>query len=178
MMRRPIFIGLAALIGASAAGPLSAQHEHHTAPDSLRPQDTRPSIPIATPAVEIVDGESTTAADQAPTTTSPATDARSTPLSSIQEPQATAPPAGGPGIAASDTGAVPLGGVGTVQGRAEPYAGGLPQRAAPPRTLRAYWHVFIAFAIVWALLFGYALSVGRRFGRLEDEVRRLGGPTG
>jgi CcmD family protein len=50
---------------------------------------------------------------------------------------------------------------------------GLPQRAAPPRTLRAHWHVFVAFALVWVLLFGYALSLGRRFRRLDDEVQRL-----
>ena len=56
-------------------------------------------------------------------------------------------------------------------------AGGsaLPERAAPPRTLRAYWHVFAAFAVTWVLLFGYALSLGRRFGRLDEEVRRLSG---
>jgi CcmD family protein len=52
-------------------------------------------------------------------------------------------------------------------------AAGLPERAAPPRTLRAYWHVFIAFAVTWVLLFGYALTLGRRFGRVEDELRRL-----
>ena len=51
----------------------------------------------------------------------------------------------------------------------------LPERAAPPRTMRAYWHVFAAFAVAWILLFGYALAIGRRFARLEDEVRRLGG---
>jgi CcmD family protein len=39
--------------------------------------------------------------------------------------------------------------------------------------MRAYWHVFIAFAATWLLLFGYALSVGRRFGRLESELQRL-----
>jgi CcmD family protein len=52
---------------------------------------------------------------------------------------------------------------------------GLPERAAAPRTMRAYWHVFGAFAVTWALLFGFALSIGRRFGRLEDEVQRLRG---
>jgi CcmD family protein len=52
-------------------------------------------------------------------------------------------------------------------------ASGLPERAAPPRTMRAYWHVFVAFAITWVLLFGFALSIGRRFGALEEEVRRL-----
>ena len=50
---------------------------------------------------------------------------------------------------------------------------GLPARAAPPRTLRAYWHLFGAFAITWILLFGYALSVGSRMARLDEEVRRL-----
>jgi CcmD family protein len=55
---------------------------------------------------------------------------------------------------------------------AEPSTG-LPQRPAQPRTMRDYWHVFIAFAITWLLLFGYALSLGRRFSRLEAEVRRL-----
>lgn len=52
---------------------------------------------------------------------------------------------------------------------------GLPVRDSAPRTLRAYWHVFIAFGITWLLLFGYAVSVGRRFGRLEQELGRLEG---
>lgn len=51
----------------------------------------------------------------------------------------------------------------------------LPERAAPPRTLRDYWHVFIAFALAWVLLFGYVVSLGRRFARVEDGLRRLGG---
>ena len=52
---------------------------------------------------------------------------------------------------------------------------GLPVAPAPPRTLRAYWHVFIAFAIAWALLFGYVIMLGRRFGSLEREIARLEG---
>ena len=44
---------------------------------------------------------------------------------------------------------------------------------APPRTLRAYWHVFAAFTIAWLLLFGYAVSLGRRFRALEREVDSL-----
>lgn len=44
---------------------------------------------------------------------------------------------------------------------------------APPRTMRAYAHVFIAFTIAWIALFGYALSVGRRFRKLEAEVEAL-----
>jgi CcmD family protein len=50
--------------------------------------------------------------------------------------------------------------------------GGVPRLAQPtaPRTLRAYWHVFIAFAITWLLLFGYALSLGRRLGKMEERM--------
>jgi CcmD family protein len=51
---------------------------------------------------------------------------------------------------------------------------GLPVRATPPPTMRAYWHVFAAFAIAWALLFAYAIFLGRRFASLERELRRLG----
>jgi len=47
------------------------------------------------------------------------------------------------------------------------------QAPAPPRTLRAYWHVFIAFGLAWVFLFGYALSLGRRFRNLEREVEAL-----
>lgn len=47
---------------------------------------------------------------------------------------------------------------------------GLPVQGGPPRTLRAYWHVYAAFTIAWLLVFGYAISLGRRFGRLEREV--------
>jgi CcmD family protein len=50
---------------------------------------------------------------------------------------------------------------------------GVPLARPAERTLRPYWHVFIAFALAWALLFGYALSLGRRFGRLERELAGL-----
>lgn len=49
-------------------------------------------------------------------------------------------------------------------------ASGLPVQSGPPRTLRAYWHVYAAFTIAWLLVFGYAISLGRRFGRLEREI--------
>ncbi len=51
----------------------------------------------------------------------------------------------------------------------EPGAG-LPQRAAPPRTLRDYTHVFVAFALAWILLFGYVVSLGRRWSAVEREL--------
>jgi CcmD family protein len=58
---------------------------------------------------------------------------------------------------------------------AAPHSTGLPgdEAPAPPRTLRAYWHVWIAFSVAWILLFGYVLMLGRRFARLEAEVGRL-----
>jgi CcmD family protein len=56
---------------------------------------------------------------------------------------------------------------------AQAQGGEIAQPPLQPRSMRPYWHVFMAFAVVWLLLFGYALTVGRRFGRLEEEVRRL-----
>ncbi|HEU4561456.1 MAG TPA: CcmD family protein [Longimicrobium sp.] len=47
---------------------------------------------------------------------------------------------------------------------------GLPAASTPPATLRAHWHVYIAFTLAWLLVFGYALSLGRRFARLEREL--------
>ena len=52
----------------------------------------------------------------------------------------------------------------------------LPAREAPPRSLRAYWHVFIAFAIAWGLLFGYVVMIARRSRRLEEQLDGLSRP--
>ncbi|HET7460582.1 MAG TPA: CcmD family protein [Longimicrobium sp.] len=71
----------------------------------------------------------------------------------------------GPVASDSATGA-PL----TAAPAASSESSGLPAHAGPPRTLRAYWHVFAAFTIAWLLVFGYALSLGRRFARLEREI--------
>jgi CcmD family protein len=46
-------------------------------------------------------------------------------------------------------------------------------RSTPPRTLRAYTHVFAAFAIAWVLLFGYLVFVARKFRRVEEQVNAL-----
>ncbi|HET6232970.1 MAG TPA: hypothetical protein VFE05_23030 [Longimicrobiaceae bacterium] len=57
---------------------------------------------------------------------------------------------------------------------------GLPSEPAPPRTLRAYWHVWIAFTLAWLLLFGYVVSIARRWARVErdlDSVSRGAGPV-
>jgi CcmD family protein len=37
--------------------------------------------------------------------------------------------------------------------------------------LRAYWHVFIAYAVVIVLVLGWVISIGRR---LKDVEQRLG----
>jgi CcmD family protein len=55
-------------------------------------------------------------------------------------------------------------------------ASALPAREAPPRSLRAYWHVFIAFAIAWGLLFGYVVLIARRSRRLEEQLDGLSRP--
>ena len=67
----------------------------------------------------------------------------------------------------------------TVAATTQPGASALPgeQAAAPPRTLRAYWHVFVAFALAWLFILGYALSLGRRFRNLERDVDALRGAS-
>ena len=57
---------------------------------------------------------------------------------------------------------------------AQPSAGGLPAVPAPPRTLRAYWHVFTAFTVAWVLLFGYVVVLARRTRRIEQELDARG----
>lgn len=56
-----------------------------------------------------------------------------------------------------------------------PPRSGLPAPAAPPRTLRAHWHVFIAFAIAWLLLFAFVVRLHRRFAQLDREMREVAG---
>ena len=68
-----------------------------------------------------------------------------------------------PPVEAAGTGAAPSG------------ASSLP-RYTPPRTLRAYWHVFAAFAVVWLLLFGYVVFLSRRFRAVEAQVEALARP--
>jgi CcmD family protein len=63
----------------------------------------------------------------------------------------------------------------TTAAAAAPAPGGaasLP-RYTPPRTLRAYAHVFIAFTVAWVLLFGYVIFLARKFRRVEEQVAAL-----
>lgn len=46
-------------------------------------------------------------------------------------------------------------------------------RYTPPRTMRAYAHVFAAFAVAWVLLFGYVVFLARKFRRVEEQVAAL-----
>ncbi|HYW12506.1 MAG TPA: CcmD family protein [Longimicrobium sp.] len=52
-------------------------------------------------------------------------------------------------------------------------AGAALPRYTPPRTLRAYAHVFVAFAVAWVLLFGYVVFLARKFRRVEEQVDAL-----
>jgi len=36
--------------------------------------------------------------------------------------------------------------------------------------LRAYWHVFIAYAVGWVLILGWIISIARRLGRIESRL--------
>ena len=42
--------------------------------------------------------------------------------------------------------------------------------ALAQQSLRAYWHVFIAYAIAWALIFGWVVSLSRRLGKAAREL--------
>lgn len=40
------------------------------------------------------------------------------------------------------------------------------------QSLRPYGHVFVAYALAWALVLGWIVSLGRRWSRVEDELGR------
>jgi CcmD family protein len=40
---------------------------------------------------------------------------------------------------------------------------------------RAYWHVFLAYAIGWVLILGWVVSIARRLGRVEARLNRDAG---
>ena len=37
---------------------------------------------------------------------------------------------------------------------------------------RAYWHVFVAYAIVWLLVLGWVISIVRRLRRVEERLAK------
>jgi CcmD family protein len=46
----------------------------------------------------------------------------------------------------------------------------LPGASVGQQSLRPYWHVFIAYAIVIALIGGWAFSIARRLRGIEDRL--------
>lgn len=40
------------------------------------------------------------------------------------------------------------------------------------QSLRPYWHVFIAYTLAWLLVFGWVISLARRFARVEQELQK------
>ena len=54
--------------------------------------------------------------------------------------------------------------------------GALPELAAQetptatPLEMRHFWHVFVAYALAWVILFGWVLSILRRIRRVEDKL--------
>jgi CcmD family protein len=38
------------------------------------------------------------------------------------------------------------------------------------QNLRAYTHVFIAYTIAWAIILGWAVSIGRRLRKIQDAL--------
>ncbi len=81
--------------------------------------------------------------------------------------EAPAPAAQTPGGTAPDPSA-------SLQTRSVQPESGLPQREAPPRSMRDYTHVFAAFAIAWILILGYVVSLGRRWAAVERELAARG----
>lgn len=50
------------------------------------------------------------------------------------------------------------------------FPGGLEAQAPAAPRMRDFWHVFIAFALAWALLFGWVVAIFRRLGRLKEKL--------
>jgi hypothetical protein len=48
------------------------------------------------------------------------------------------------------------------------------QAAAPAPQMRQFWHVFVAYGIAWGLVFGWAVAIFRRLGRVEAELKASG----
>jgi len=49
-------------------------------------------------------------------------------------------------------------------------AGQLPSSQLPTQSLKPYWHVFIAYAIVIVMVLGWVVSIARRLTRVEAQL--------
>jgi len=52
-------------------------------------------------------------------------------------------------------------------------SGGLPQRAAPPRTMAGQWPIFVMFSVTWIGLIGYFLAGIGRSRKLAERLIAL-----
>jgi CcmD family protein len=79
------------------------------------------------------------------------------------------------GEAASSTAPVsaPAAGVQSAPAANAPSSASSLPRYTPPRTMRAYAHVFVAYAVAWLLLVGYMVFLSRKFKRVEEQVAAL-----
>jgi len=48
--------------------------------------------------------------------------------------------------------------------------GQLPGNQMATQSLRAYWHVFIAYAIAIVMVLGWVVSIARRLARIEAQL--------
>jgi hypothetical protein len=49
-------------------------------------------------------------------------------------------------------------------------APGVLEAQAPAPRMRDFWHVFIAYALAWAILFGWVVAIFRRLGRVKEKL--------
>jgi hypothetical protein len=51
------------------------------------------------------------------------------------------------------------------------------QAGTPAPQMRQFWHVFIAYAVAWGLVFGWAVAIFRRLGRVETQLNEGAPPA-
>jgi CcmD family protein len=37
-------------------------------------------------------------------------------------------------------------------------------------SMREFWHVFVAYAVAWVLIFGWIVSILRRLAKVEERI--------
>lgn len=57
---------------------------------------------------------------------------------------------------------------------AGPHAADAQARELASQSLRPYGHVFVAYALAWAVVLGWVVSLARRWGRVQEELERDG----
>jgi hypothetical protein len=141
----------AAMTAAAAGEALPVTPEAADAPSSV----TLPALPSPAPFAETIASLTGVIAMQTPGSTD----------------AGAAAPASRPGAGQSETAAAPQ--------TASPGSSGLPLRQPPPRTLAAFWPVFVGFALAMAGIVAFlVLGVGGRQARLVEAIQRVAGSEG